>query len=174
MAIWATRAFFAVPVAVAFGDLVATVKTVEQEDMAPYLEKDDKVLVLRPKALRYKQHEAILRSFDDQTILNLTVLRRPDDHHFTSFRRVVALEGDWIRNRQQFVKLVPQGHAWLEADGQRTNVMEQEEVASGHVPIGLLEGHVACVLWPPNRFGTVPAHTPPGRLVRECQPGDWE
>jgi hypothetical protein len=69
-----------------------------------------------------------------------------------------ALPGDWVPGRHY--ERVPPGRAWLEAPPAASSS------ASPLLPLALVQGRVACVLWPPAHARRVPC----GDIKRTPQP----
>jgi len=77
--------------------------------------------------------------------------------------RLSHFEGEYVRvahGRTGFHRLVlvPRGHCWLEGDNARCDDDDEtldDSRVHGPVPLALVEGRVACVVWPPSRVGWV-------------------
>lgn len=61
---------------------------------------------------------------------------------------------------------IPEGFCWVTGDNP---VYSEDSSLYGPVPLALIEGRVAYVLWPPGRVGPLPKGPPPpipkGQLV---------
>lgn len=69
-------------------------------------------------------------------------------------KRVVALEGDMVETRgyKERLVLVPRGHVWIEGDN---HAQSRDSNFYGSVPLGLLTGKLAYIIWPLHRVGRV-------------------
>ena len=66
---------------------------------------------------------------------------------------------------------VPEGRCWVEGDNAAESLDSRS--AYGPVHLGLLEGRVLCVVWPPSRLGRVEARPPPPeRLLHRAGDGE--
>ncbi|KAF8071075.1 IMMP2L [Scenedesmus sp. PABB004] len=148
------------PPVVAFTDLVAAVIRVDGASMRPTLNPDagggsDYVLV-------EKASVKLLRRYARGEVV---VLWAPDDPHQQIIKRLLALEGDTIVDdtRAGTWTEVPRGRCWVEGDNPAMS--SDSKSAYGPVHLGLLEGRVTHVVWPPERMGRVAARPQPERLL---------
>lgn len=89
---------------------------------------------------------------------DIVLLRSPKDPDVVYCKRVKGLSNDALyldqqsRNRgdKTKLKLVPNGHLWVEGD----NAHSVDSREFGPVSKGLVIGKVVCVIWPPQRWGT--------------------
>jgi inner membrane protease subunit 2 len=67
---------------------------------------------------------------------------------------VVALEGDIVRDREHGVaRRIPAGHCWVEGDNALRSTRDSNKL--GPVPVALVQGRVARVVWPPSHARSV-------------------
>jgi inner membrane protease subunit 2 len=128
---------------------------------------------------------------------------KPHDPSSTSVKRVLALPGDTVtrdaaaRRRARTAGeganarrrgmapmpdgpfTVPPGHVWVEGDAWRNSLDSND---FGAVPVNLVTGRAVAIVWPPRRFGRIPARAEGGRSGTKVAPGgaavareyDWE
>lgn len=81
------------------------------------------------------------------------VVRSPRDRRRLSTGRLRHFEGEYarIRDKAGFATFVPvpRGHCWVEFEGASTNAGGSKLYET--IPLALVEGRVACVLWPASR-----------------------
>ena len=167
---------FAVPVAITLNDLVCGVTWVEGSSMEPALNasrnsgggRGGPELVLLDKASVRLQ--GLQRG-------DVVVSIAPDDPARVTVKRLIALEGDWLRDTRGKMVHVPRGRCWLEGDNRdgldvdlRDEVDLDDAVQAtargvsdmrdsnhfGPVPVAMLQSRVVTVLWPPSRVGLLP------------------
>eukprot|EP00878_Enallax_costatus_P026389 GHUV01028321.1.p1 GENE.GHUV01028321.1~~GHUV01028321.1.p1 ORF type:complete len:168 (+),score=18.52 GHUV01028321.1:205-708(+) len=153
------KGIWLVPVGIAFTDCIASVLRVEGASMKPTLNPDgsasDWVLVEKLSVKlqrRYRRGEVV-------------VLWAPDNPHQQIIKRLLALEGDTIieNSKKRTWVEVPQGRCWVEGDN--AAMSGDSKSAFGPVHLGLLEGRVTHIVWPPSRIGRVEVKGQPGRLL---------
>ncbi|XP_010553100.1 PREDICTED: mitochondrial inner membrane protease subunit 2 [Tarenaya hassleriana] len=66
-------------------------------------------------------------------------------------KRIVGLPGEWIGTSQDVIK-IPEGHCWVEGDNHASSF---DSKAFGPIPLGLIQGRVTHVVWPPHRVGKI-------------------
>lgn len=139
------RGAAALPVGIAFTDLVASVTRVDGPSMQPTLnpagqQACDWVLVEKISSkLFHKYYRG-----------DIVVLWAPDSPHELMIKRVMAIEGDVINKGPAFNGKIPQGRCWIEGDNPLQSADSRN--AYGPVHLGLIEGRVLSVIWPPSRF----------------------
>lgn len=99
---------------------------------------------------------------------DVVMLRSPTDPHRLLVKRLIATEGDWLSvpsNAGSKIVKIPQGRCWIEGDN--SDHSEDSRSAFGPVPLGLIEGRVMAILWPPTRLGSLPPSPAPfnGRIA---------
>ncbi|KAM3258929.1 hypothetical protein ACQJBY_050599 [Aegilops geniculata] len=93
----------------------------------------------------------------------MCVCRTPVDHQRKAIKRVIGLPGDWISVPEtKEIRKIPEGHCWLEWDN---GSVSQDSRAYGPVPLGLVQGRVTHVVWPPRKIGRVDRRVPEGRVM---------
>ncbi|CAM0947459.1 unnamed protein product [Alopecurus aequalis] len=77
----------------------------------------------------------------------------PADHRSWVVQRLIGLPGDWISvpETAEFHK-IPEGHCWVEGDNRSASWDSRHY---GPVPLGLVQGRVTHVVWPPHKMGQV-------------------
>ncbi|XWS67224.1 hypothetical protein CRYUN_Cryun05aG0269500 [Craigia yunnanensis] len=82
---------------------------------------------------------------------DVIVFCSPYDHKEKHVKRIVGLPGEWVRTHYDVVK-VPEGHCWVEGDNSASSM---DSRSFGPVPLGLVNGRVTHILWPPHRVGSI-------------------
>uniref|UniRef100_R7W5W1 Mitochondrial inner membrane protease subunit 2 n=1 Tax=Aegilops tauschii TaxID=37682 RepID=R7W5W1_AEGTA len=73
--------------------------------------------------------------------------RTPVDHQRKAIKRVIGLPGDWISVPEtKEIRKIPEGHCWVEGDN---GSVSRDSRTYGPVPLGLVQGRVTHVVWPP-------------------------
>ncbi|XP_074269800.1 uncharacterized protein LOC141592838 [Silene latifolia] len=95
---------------------------------------------------------------------DVIVLSSPTNHKEKNVKRIIALPGDWLKlpDMHDTVK-IPAGHCWVEGDNSAASM---DSRYFGPVPLGLAQGRVTHILWPPQRIGKVESQVPKERLSR--------
>lgn len=159
------RLLWSVPITITFTDVVASIIRVDGASMQPTLnpkgaEGRDWVLVEKWSVkLRHIHHHG-----------DVVVLWAPDAPHQQIVKRLIALEGDTVSVPGEQPVTVPEGRCWVEGDNAEESLDSRS--AYGPVHLGLLEGRVACIIWPPSRAGWVEATPAPGRLLHCAGAGE--
>lgn len=99
---------------------------------------------------------------------DVVLLRRPDEPTQTTLKRLIGLDGDWVAVPERgdgHIERIPKGSCWVEGDDACHRDAACSASAFGAVPLALVEGVAAYVLWPPQRAGPVVSKLPPGRLL---------
>ncbi|XAR68827.1 Signal peptidase I [Bertholletia excelsa] len=77
----------------------------------------------------------------------------PNDHKVKFIKRITGLPGDWITIPYAHdVLKVPEGYCWVEGDNSAHSLDSRQ---FGPVPLGLVQGRVTHIIWPPTRVGKV-------------------
>ncbi|XP_058214485.1 uncharacterized protein LOC131325977 [Rhododendron vialii] len=114
-------------------------------------------------------------SFDDRVLVEKFCLQKyqfshgdvvvfcsPSDHKEKHVKRIVALPGDWMSSPYSYdVQRVPEGHCWVEGDNFASSM---DSRSFGSIPLGLVQGRVTHIVWPPQRVGKVATRVPQDRL----------
>ncbi|KAF7073611.1 hypothetical protein CFC21_078568 [Triticum aestivum] len=87
----------------------------------------------------------------------------PVDHQRKAIKRVIGLPGDWISVPEtKEIRKIPEGHCWVEGDN---GSVSRDSRTYGPVPLGLVQGRVTHVVWPPRKIGRVDKRVPEGRVM---------
>ncbi|XP_077217333.1 peptidase S24/S26A/S26B/S26C family protein [Tasmannia lanceolata] len=93
---------------------------------------------------------------------DVIIFRSPNNHKETFVKRLIALPGDWIQIPDSYEILkIPEGRCWVEGDNSANSL---DSRYFGPIPLGLIQGRVTHVIWPPNRVGKVERRIPAGRI----------
>uniref|UniRef100_A0A2P2J7I6 Mitochondrial inner membrane protease subunit 2 n=1 Tax=Rhizophora mucronata TaxID=61149 RepID=A0A2P2J7I6_RHIMU len=77
----------------------------------------------------------------------------PINHKEKYVKRIIGLPGDWIGTPYSHdVVKIPQGHCWVEGDDPSFSM---DSRSFGPIPLGLINGRVTHIVWPPRRVGKV-------------------
>ncbi|KAG8915293.1 hypothetical protein FRC01_003717, partial [Tulasnella sp. 417] len=101
---------------------------------------------------------------------DVIVLRSPDDPSKRIIKRIVATEYDVVKTLPPHpdpVVQVPQGHVWVEGD---EPFHSKDSNYFGPASLGLVEGKIKGIVWPPSRMGPV-ASPPPSRTAKRVFKG---
>lgn len=82
--------------------------------------------------------------------------RSPYNPETTSIKRVIALEGEYVRTRDPYPQprvRVPMGHVWVEGDGEPGKSLDSNYY--GPISMALITGRVTHILFPFRKFGRV-------------------
>ncbi|EES10418.2 hypothetical protein SORBI_3006G016800, partial [Sorghum bicolor] len=94
---------------------------------------------------------------------DVVVFRSPTYHRRRSVQRLIALPGDWIQiPEKREIRQVPDGHCWVEGDNAGHSWDSRHY---GPVPLGLMEGRITHIIWPPDRIQRVDRMVPEGRIM---------
>eukprot|EP01027_Heterolobosea_sp_BB2_P017447 GEZU01024705.1.p1 GENE.GEZU01024705.1~~GEZU01024705.1.p1 ORF type:complete len:158 (-),score=21.78 GEZU01024705.1:58-531(-) len=129
--------------------------------MQPTLNREDDADSPTPTDLAYVN----VREYKTKSVQrgDVILMKSPDDPDHRMTKRVIAIEGDQVcinkearlHNKHLLEKkwiTVPQGHMWVEGDNP---AVSKDSNLFGPVPIGLVQGKVTRVLWPPRHFGPI-------------------
>ncbi|GMY25485.1 mitochondrial inner membrane protease subunit 2 [Fagus crenata] len=93
---------------------------------------------------------------------DVVVFCSPINHKEKLIKRIIALPGDWIGTNTLYdVLKVPEGRCWVEGDNSASSM---DSRSFGSIPLGLIQGRVTHVLWPPQRIGVVERRYPQERV----------
>lgn len=140
---------FLLPVTITFNDLVGSVLRIDGSSMQPTLNADPYVSDwCFVEKVSYKW----LRKYERGDV---AVFWAPDSPHQQLVKRMVAVEFDvvWDSEKNAPVK-IPQGRCWVEGDNQEHS--GDSRTMYGPVHLGLLEGRVTHIVWPPWRIQAIP------------------
>uniref|UniRef100_A0A3Q3JR90 Mitochondrial inner membrane protease subunit 2 n=1 Tax=Monopterus albus TaxID=43700 RepID=A0A3Q3JR90_MONAL len=139
--------FIAVPVTVTVLDRFAYLARVEGASM-------------QPTASHLYEHDLLV--FPVCFMYVYCPLRSPRNPQQKIIKRVIGLEGDFIRTlsyKNRYVR-VPDGHFWIEGDHHGHSL---DSNSFGPVSVGLLHGRASHIIWPPNRWQRIRASLPANR-----------
>ncbi|CAK4551984.1 unnamed protein product [Aphanomyces euteiches] len=86
----------------------------------------------------------------------IVIAHSPTSYRQTVCKRIVASEGETIGLKHRYnsnrieLKTVPKGHVWLEGDNKRDS---HDSRFYGPVPYAMIQGRVACRIWPFTQIG---------------------
>uniref|UniRef100_A0A4W5R1H9 Mitochondrial inner membrane protease subunit 2 n=1 Tax=Hucho hucho TaxID=62062 RepID=A0A4W5R1H9_9TELE len=95
-------------------------------------------------------------------IMCLHCFRSPKNPQQKIIKRVIALEGDFIKTlgyKNRYLR-VPDGHFWIEGDHHGHSL---DSNSFGPVSLGLVHGRASHIIWPPNRWQRIEPSLPPER-----------
>ncbi|KAJ8464981.1 hypothetical protein OPV22_027533 [Ensete ventricosum] len=98
---------------------------------------------------------------------DVIAFKSPSDHKREFVKRVVALPGDWMQipDTSDILK-IPEGHCWVEGDNKEFSLDSRH---FGPIPLGLVQGRVTHVVWPPQRIRKVERKFPRLKLSAVSQ-----
>ncbi|XP_044477747.1 mitochondrial inner membrane protease subunit 2-like [Mangifera indica] len=84
---------------------------------------------------------------------DVIVFRSPRNHKEKHVKRIIGLPGDWIGTHSSYdVVKVPDGHCWVEGDSPSSSM---DSRTYGPIPLGLVQGRITHIVWPPQRLEAV-------------------
>ncbi|XP_010918725.1 uncharacterized protein [Elaeis guineensis] len=93
---------------------------------------------------------------------DVIIFRSPTNQKQMFVKRLIALPGDWIQVPESSEILqIQEGHCWVEGDNPASSL---DSRSFGPIPLGLVQGRVTHVIWPPQRIGQVERKMPTGRI----------
>ncbi|XP_044500502.1 mitochondrial inner membrane protease subunit 2-like isoform X2 [Mangifera indica] len=109
---------------------------------------------------------SFLWSFDDYVLVekfclgnykfshgDVIVFRSPHNHKEKHVKRIIGSPVDWIGTHSSYdVVKVLDGHCWVEGDNPSSSM---ESRTYGPIPLGLVQGRITHIVWPPQRLGAV-------------------
>ncbi|CAM0947465.1 unnamed protein product [Alopecurus aequalis] len=95
---------------------------------------------------------------------DVVIFVSPVDHRSSVVKRLIGLPGDWISvpETADLIRKIPEGHCWVEGDNASVSWDSRNY---GPVPLGLVQGRVTHVVWPPHKIGRVEKRMPEGRVM---------
>ncbi|CRK44756.1 hypothetical protein BN1723_006282, partial [Verticillium longisporum] len=138
-----------IPVVIMFNNYVAEIHNVHGPSMYPFFNEDYNSSLLQDKVLTWKWWP----QYDLERGMIVT-FRSPNNPEAISIKRIMAVEGDVVRTKAPYpepVARVPQGHIWVEGDGDKTI----DSNTYGPVPMSLVTGKVTHFLYPLKKFGPI-------------------
>ncbi|XP_072975692.1 uncharacterized protein [Typha angustifolia] len=93
---------------------------------------------------------------------DVIIFKSPYDHKRIFVKRLIALPGDWIQvpESSEILK-IPEGHCWVEGDNANSS---WDSRSFGPIPLGLVQGRVTHVIWPPQRISRIERKIAEGRV----------
>ncbi|XP_012087879.1 mitochondrial inner membrane protease subunit 2 isoform X2 [Jatropha curcas] len=86
----------------------------------------------------------------------------PNNHKEKLVKRIIGLPGEWIGTiHSNDVVKIPEGHCWVEGDNWHCSA---DSKSFGPIPLGLINGRVTHIVWPPQRINKVQTRMPQERL----------
>ncbi|CAL9204576.1 unnamed protein product [Musa hybrid cultivar] len=84
---------------------------------------------------------------------DVIAFKSPSDHKREFVKRLIALPGDsmQIPDTSDILK-IPEGHCWVEGDNKEFSLDSRH---FGPIPLGLVQGRVTHIIWPPQRISKV-------------------
>lgn len=136
---------FSVPVGITFVDVVGSIVKVQGASMQPTLNPEgssvcDWVFV-------EKFTVKVLGQF---TKGDVVLFWAPDEPNQLVIKRMIALAGDTVIEGDS-VQTIPPGRCWVEGDNKSKSGDSRSQY--GPVHLGLFEGRVTHIVWPPWRIG---------------------
>ncbi|KAK3391070.1 peptidase S24/S26A/S26B/S26C [Podospora didyma] len=137
------------PPLICFNTYVAEVTFIQGPSMYPFLNAEYHESRRQDLCLVWKMYarENLARGM-------LVIFRNPDDPHKMTVKRVVALEGDKVRTRRPYPHdyiNIPEGHVWVEGDGDKT----KDSNYYGPISAQLITGRITHIVSPWKRAGRV-------------------
>ncbi|KAI8469445.1 MAG: mitochondrial inner membrane signal peptidase [Monoraphidium minutum] len=174
MGAFGRRLLWSVPFAVTFTDVVASVIRVDGASMQPTLNpRAPRAAAAAPGARDWVLVEKwSIKLMHTPQRGDVVVMWAPDAPHQQIVKRLLALEGDTLDVPGEGPATIPEasGRCWVEGDNAAESLDSRS--AYGPVHMGLLEGRVAFIVWPPARARRVDPARPPGRLLHAAGDGE--
>uniref|UniRef100_A0A453J107 Mitochondrial inner membrane protease subunit 2 n=1 Tax=Aegilops tauschii subsp. strangulata TaxID=200361 RepID=A0A453J107_AEGTS len=144
-------------IGVTISDRYVTVVAIKGHSMHPTMTATDSALrgdiVLAEKACldQYKFSRG-----------DVILFKCPSNHKEVFVKRLIGLPGEWIQlpASSEIIK-VPQGHCWVEGDNAARS---WDSRSFGPIPLGLINGRVTHIIWPPSKIGRVERKWPEDRI----------
>lgn len=93
---------------------------------------------------------------------DVVLFKCPSNHKELFVKRLIALPGEWIQLPGSLkATKIPEGHCWVEGDNRARS---WDSRAFGPIPLGLVQGRVTHIIWPPSKIGQVERRIPEGRI----------
>ncbi|KAE8899709.1 hypothetical protein PF005_g4444 [Phytophthora fragariae] len=93
---------------------------------------------------------------------DVVVLESPEAAGEYLIKRLVALGGDELRDRNGRIHVVPVGKCWVEGDN---STFSDDSDVFGPVPLALIDSRVLAVVWPPSQWKIVRSKLPEDRVL---------
>ncbi|CAA7051054.1 unnamed protein product [Microthlaspi erraticum] len=82
---------------------------------------------------------------------DVVVFSSPTHLRERHMKRIVGMPGEWISSSQDVIR-IPEGHCWVEGDNKASSL---DSRTFGPIPLGLIQGRVTRVVWPPQRISKI-------------------
>lgn len=146
-----------IPIGVTFVDCFGYIAKVEGVSMQPALNpesngKSDFVFLSRWSSRSYRYNRG-----------DMVSLISPKDPGQKIIKRIIALEGDFIRTlgyKSRYVR-IPEGHCWVEGDHTGHSL---DSNFFGPVAVGLITAKASQIVWPPERWRRLESEVPDDRI----------
>nr|CAB3497074.1 unnamed protein product [Digitaria exilis] len=93
---------------------------------------------------------------------DVILFKCPSNHKELFVKRLIALPGEWVQlPGSPKVTKIPEGHCWVEGDNAARSL---DSRSFGPIPLGLVQGRVTHIIWPPSKIGHVERKMPEGRI----------
>ncbi|KAF8721298.1 hypothetical protein HU200_023229 [Digitaria exilis] len=93
---------------------------------------------------------------------DVILFKCPSNHKELFVKRLIALPGEWVQlPGSPKVTKIPEGHCWVEGDNAARSL---DSRSFGPIPLGLVQGRVTHIIWPPSKIGQVERKMPEGRI----------
>eukprot|EP00903_Cladosiphon_okamuranus_P018222 g16761.t1 len=152
-------ACFVVPVTVAFHDMIGSPVEVAGSSMQPAINPhlDSQSSSSRDVDVVWQDKLSISRHMYERG--SIIVFRNPFDPNERMVKRLIGVDGDWVRPRgnRHSVLRVPEGCCWVEGDN---HGVSEDSNQFGPIPLALIEAKATHVLWPPSRMRSLDQDLP--------------
>jgi inner membrane protease subunit 2 len=145
------KLLWALPVPLVISNEFWTFVPVKDDSMQPHLNpdfpcssgfEDDIVLVRRTG------ESADFKAMKGKIVL----LRSPTHPAQLIFRKLEAVQGDWVSINTDSRRFIRQGQGWVLSSKGAADSREFDTVKAKQIPLGLILGEVTHVVWPPCRY----------------------
>ncbi|KAJ1654086.1 hypothetical protein IWQ61_005924 [Dispira simplex] len=142
---------------------------VDGRSMQPHLNPDTNQLTRDVVFINYWKRPTDYQHGD---VVNLIA---PHNPHLLLTKRIIGLPGDLVlpnpstgnplhgSSDPPHPVFIPKGHCWVEGD---ESFHSTDSNQFGPIPLGLVQGQVRYVVWPPANFGPVRSDLPPWKRKR--------
>jgi len=94
---------------------------------------------------------------------DVVLFKCPSNHKELFVKRLIALPGEWVQlPGYPNVTKIPEGLCWVDGDNAARS---WDSRAFGPIPLGLVEGRVTHIIWPPSKISQVERKMPEGRIL---------
>lgn len=150
-------------VTVTFWDCVGSIAKVEGPSMQP---------VLNPNLNEGKEDTVYLNAWSAKPNQyqrgEIVAFISPNDPDEAFIKRIIGLEGDYVRTVKNGSVEVPPGHCWVEGENQNLSF---DSNTYGAISMGLIKGKASHIVWPPHRWQRLKAKEIDSDRVVPCHKG---